>query len=428
MRGPEITPLKEEGVIRIIGLGDSVMLGWGVSYEDTALTKIGQAFENRISKKVETLNLGCPSYNTAIEVATYRQKGTKYQPDVAILIFMENDFGFPGLMLEPVNLFTLKKSYLRGEIRRRLASGYRDASSEEEPLISTRQFDALRKKGKKNIDSRDKWVAQVRQYYEHMTGLNAVDSYLKELGKLFKRDHVTGIVVYNPIKLTAGNPGSREPYAKNVMESAKSAGLFAIDMSPIYESFLIEKGKKSMNELLWVATTDWHPNSSAHGLMAKAVVEFMKKKGFWISWPLTKRGDRQAMKQFWKNKRFFNVTRDQCKDTGMALILILLFVIYFFESEHITIYVIALLILNMVAPWVYRPLAVVWFGFSHLMGTIMSKLILSLIFLVVVTPVGLLRRIFCADTLKLKAFKKGSDSVLEDRNHTFTEQDLFKPY
>ena len=112
------------------------------------------------------------------------------------------------------------------------------------------------------------------------------------------------------------------------------------------------------------------------------------------------------MKQFWKNKSFFNVTRDQCKDTGMALILILLFIIYFFKSEHITIYVIALLILNMVAPWVYRPLAVVWFGFSHLMGTIMSKLILSLIFLVVVTPVGLIRRIFCADTLKLKAFKR----------------------
>jgi hypothetical protein len=134
------------------------------------------------------------------------------------------------------------------------------------------------------------------------------------------------------------------------------------------------------------------------------------------------------MKQYWKNMSFLQITRDQCKDTGMALILVLMFIIYFLKYEHITIYVIGLLILNMVTPWVYRPLAVVWFGFSHLMGTIMSKLILSLVFIIVVTPVGIIRRIFCADTLKLKAFKKGSDSVLEERNHTFTGEDLFKPY
>jgi hypothetical protein len=121
-------------------------------------------------------------------------------------------------------------------------------------------------------------------------------------------------------------------------------------------------------------------------------------------------------------------TSEQCKDTGMAMVLLLLLLFYIFKKEPFIYVAIILHILNMTTPGVYRPVAVIWLGSSHLLGTYVSKGILTIIFLIVVTPVGLWRRFFSEDTLKLKAFKNDSKSVMLVRNHTFTVQDIEQPY
>jgi hypothetical protein len=134
------------------------------------------------------------------------------------------------------------------------------------------------------------------------------------------------------------------------------------------------------------------------------------------------------MKISWINKQSAEITRDQCKDTGMAILLILLLMTYYFKSKYFLLSAIGVLIINMTFPQVYRFVAVIWFGMARLLGTIMSKVLLTIVYLTVVTPVGLYRKIFCADSLKLRAFKKGSESVFEDRKHTFTGKDMLKPY
>ena len=60
-RGPQLSVAKPPGVVRIVGLGDSVMLGWGVSYDDTALTRIGRMVEASVGKPTQTVNTGCPT-------------------------------------------------------------------------------------------------------------------------------------------------------------------------------------------------------------------------------------------------------------------------------------------------------------------------------------------------------------------------------
>ena len=123
-----------------------------------------------------------------------------------------------------------------------------------------------------------------------------------------------------------------------------------------------------------------------------------------------------------------DATREQAKDTGMALVLVSLL---FWIARRTDGYIGAAIILHlvtMVVPQVFRPLAVLWFGLSHVMGTIVSKMILTIIFFGVVTPIGLWRRMVGADSLKLKAFKAGSASVMKERNHTFVAKDLERPY
>ena len=85
-------------------------------------------------------------------------------------------------------------------------------------------------------------------------------------------------------------------------------------------------------------------------------------------------------------------------------------------------------LVTMVAPQVFRPVAVVWFGFSHVMGTVASRIVLSVVFFVFVTPVGIWRRMIGADSLQLKSFGRSKESVMKVRNHTFVGQDLEQPY
>ena len=82
----------------------------------------------------------------------------------------------------------------------------------------------------------------------------------------------------------------------------------------------------------------------------------------------------------------------------------------------------------MTFPQLYRPVAVLWLGLSHLLGTVVSKILLTLVFFGVVTPIGLARKLLGIDSLKLKDFKSGENSVMIIRNHIFTGKDIEKPY
>jgi hypothetical protein len=122
------------------------------------------------------------------------------------------------------------------------------------------------------------------------------------------------------------------------------------------------------------------------------------------------------------------LTKDQCKDTGMAMVLIVLLLTLAVKRDYMIFGAIGLLVLTMIRPQLFRPVAVIWFGLSRLLGMVTSRVLLSVIFLVVVTPVGLARRALGKDTLRLKSFKRGHGSVMEERNHTFSANDILKPY
>jgi hypothetical protein len=120
--------------------------------------------------------------------------------------------------------------------------------------------------------------------------------------------------------------------------------------------------------------------------------------------------------------------RSRAVDTGMALTLVCLIVGLLRGAPGWFALATALLVVNMTAPKVFGPAAKLWFGLSGLLGAVMSKVILSAIYFVVLTPVGLLRRALGKDTLRLTGFKKGTDSVFHIRSGPFTPADLKTPF
>jgi polyferredoxin len=122
------------------------------------------------------------------------------------------------------------------------------------------------------------------------------------------------------------------------------------------------------------------------------------------------------------------MTRQQCQDTGMAMVLLLLLGAYAFERNGLIVAAIITQVVNMIAPPVFRPLAVVWLGAAHAIGVVMSTVLMSVVFALVVTPVGVLRRLMGKDGLRLRAFKSNDASVMVPRNHVFEASDLERPY
>lgn len=279
MRGPEVQLEPAPGVVRLMGLGDSVMFGWGVSYEQSALTVLGGLLSEKLGKPVETLNLGCPSYNTANEVAVFRKMGRKFKPKLVMLVFVENDFGFPGLMIEPVLPWTTHRCYIKRQLSRTLASLWRDAHAADEEFVSTRRLDEIRGKKEANLTSEERWHQQVSAHYNKMIGTDAVAANFRELANMLKADGAMGVVVYNPIRIVLGKPETYEKHAGFVVDAARKAGLLALDMTPVYEKYLRGNNLTAMGQALWVNDKDWHPNGIGHELMANAVLAELERGG-----------------------------------------------------------------------------------------------------------------------------------------------------
>ncbi len=82
------------------------------------------------------------------------------------------------------------------------------------------------------------------------------------------------------------------------------------------------------------------------------------------------------------------------------------------NNDHVRIWSliisIVFLILGLLNSKILLPLNKIWFKFGILLGKIISPLIMGLIFFVVVTPIGLLMRLFNKDLLSLKLNKNKS--------------------
>lgn len=122
------------------------------------------------------------------------------------------------------------------------------------------------------------------------------------------------------------------------------------------------------------------------------------------------------------------LSKKQLADSGMALVLILLLVGVLTANDLWYKLAIPVLLLTMAVPAIFRPFAWVWYSLSNILGFVVSRILLTIIYFVLVVPVGLIRRIIGKDSLYLKTFKKDTGTVMKKRNLTFSGQDLLRPY
>ncbi len=231
LRDREYPLAKSAGVYRVLMLGDSTTLGWGVKAEETA----AKVLERELGPRFEVINAGVGNYGTVQEFTYYKTRGRLFHPDLVILQYFINDpEPVPGLK----GGFPLDHSYLLA-------------------FVASRWDGLLRV-----LHLRPDW----RQYYaslydENSAGFQAARRALVELPESVKADGAQLLVAILPeLRVIDGAyPFERETRKiKDVLERERTPVVDLIDG-------LRGHGPESS---LWVTPLDSHPSSKAHALIA----------------------------------------------------------------------------------------------------------------------------------------------------------------
>ena len=118
------------------------------------------------------------------------------------------------------------------------------------------------------------------------------------------------------------------------------------------------------------------------------------------------------------------ITKQQNIDFGVVLTLALLLVALWINVPVLFKVCVATLLITALAPALYTPLSWLWFNLARLIEMVFSQLVLGVIFYLVLTPVGLLRRWLAKDNLHLKCFAKTKSSVFAIRDKKYGKEDL----
>jgi type VI protein secretion system component VasK len=122
------------------------------------------------------------------------------------------------------------------------------------------------------------------------------------------------------------------------------------------------------------------------------------------------------------------VTRQQCIAFGQVAVLAAIVAALYTHNFQLIYLALAALLITILVPRIFLPLAGIWFGLSKILGEINIRLLLTLVFVTVVLPVGLWRKLRGRDSLQLHRFKKDHDSVMVVRDHLYAKEDLLHTF
>ncbi|HEY9259168.1 SxtJ family membrane protein [Chitinophaga sp.] len=118
------------------------------------------------------------------------------------------------------------------------------------------------------------------------------------------------------------------------------------------------------------------------------------------------------------------ITRQQCIEFGQVAVLAAIVAALYYRHFQWVSVALMLLAITIIVPRLFYPMAWVWFGFSKILGEINIRVMLTLVFVLVVLPVGLWRKLRGRDSLQLRRFKKDDASVMVVRDHLYMKEDL----
>lgn len=253
-RDKEYPAKKSKNTKRIIGLGDSIMFGWGVEEEECYLSQLEIMLNNNQQDPFdyEVINTGVPGYNTAMEIAVLENKIDLDQVDLVIINFIENDFDLPNFIRKKPPYDDFKQSFIRKQLFPESLDGWRgiDSRLHESPFDTTGYYE-------KNPDN-------VPDIYKDMVGEKSYLAAMQKLKELSEKHGFQVILLSNSLY---------KPRPKSVTDFAKNASIPYLDVNTIWWDCKAEFNNKPYK----ISDVDWHPNRYGHACNARILFKKVKE-------------------------------------------------------------------------------------------------------------------------------------------------------
>jgi hypothetical protein len=261
LRGPETTYAKPAGTFRILNLGDSVAMGWGVREEDTYGRRLESLLneQSRGGQRFEVINAGVPGWNVENELAYLQAEGLKYQPDLILLdLTLVNDIKGESALLADNQPAAIK--WLR-------------SNTYFWPFLTV-QFRWLqaRSQGRARIDvldpptNPDKYfppdpkAEQWNEFWGQVTAIKQVAA----------QKHIPVVLILFPLEYQVLDESYPTLPQEILMAKAKEAGIPALDPLPSFRTACREKpgGMCQLQDHYLFADVWMHPSAIGDKLIA----------------------------------------------------------------------------------------------------------------------------------------------------------------
>ena len=270
LRGPETTYEKPSGTYRILNLGDSVVMGWGVRMEDT----YGQQLVSLLNEKgsddlrFEVINAGVPGWNLENALAYLQVEGLQYEPDLILLnLTVANDIK--------------GKSALLADNYQAPIKWLRDNTYFWPFLTVQLRWLEARSEGRGRIDvidpptNPDKYFSpdpEAAQWTE-------VWNWVLDINRLAKENNVPVVLIIIPLEFQVIDEGYPTLAQEVLTAKAAEAGIPAMDLLPAFQQACMEKpgGACQLEDRYLFADVWMHPSANGHKLIAAEIEAFLSR-------------------------------------------------------------------------------------------------------------------------------------------------------
>lgn len=282
MRDQEYTVTKPPDTFRIIGLGDSIMFGWGVDESESFLSVLEQNLNNPQkdpetgsenasymnpetvlhsagSSTYEVLNMAVPGYNTALEAFVLRDKALQFEPDLVIVNFISNDFNLPNFMQTPVKFLNLH----RFELFKIINAGWNTLIGKQVDSLIGMDLKDRFGASKEEIDN-DPTIPDV---YKDIAGIPGFERAMDLIGRI-SRDR--GI----PVLIAAQALPDQLPV---VTRQCELNGMQFFDINEAFTRY-IEDHRISDQDNFRLSHRDTHPNARGHEIIGQLLMTRLLEK------------------------------------------------------------------------------------------------------------------------------------------------------
>jgi GDSL-like Lipase/Acylhydrolase family len=243
---------KQNGELRIMLLGDSVTFGWGVPVEATFARRLEGHLASRLGRPVTTVNTGVGSYNTVQEHAVLKTYAQSVDPDLVVLVYVENDIVPNDPPFDPWLEVSLKAKSPPQAIQVLLGKSW---------LYRLGHFLHLRYRSSSTS------LASLDRNARGVTGS------MHALGEIaaFCRKHGIGFVTFFYRSTRGPLTRSAADLLSEVRASGREHGFCVVDVGAWW---ITGDARAVMN-----STVDSHPNARGHEILSNEIANFLLTQG-----------------------------------------------------------------------------------------------------------------------------------------------------